>query len=197
LLSGESATCTFNQESRIIYNRCSFFPSTLLSDSPQNPAKVPKQHDITKTITTNTPTSPASLEPPKPTIDRLTDNIGFPAFGFTIVKPPTNLAPLPTYLATKKRYKPVALKVKPVIGELPEKFRIIQNIIGDPLQDLPKLPTKPLTFAPTGCYMQERKDLFDKFNPRFLLPVERNLLHYFMMIHNDGFAWKTLEQGHF
>jgi hypothetical protein len=70
---------------------------------------------------------------------------------------------------------------------------IAQNIISDPLQDLPKLPTKPLTFALTGCYTQEHKDLFDKLNPRFLLPAERDLLHYFMMIPNNGFARETSE----
>jgi hypothetical protein len=194
-LSRESAKCTFNRESRLIFDRCSFFPSALLSDSLPNSAKVPvlKQHDITETITTHTPTSPASLKPTKPTIDHLTDNVGLPTFGFTIIEPLKNPAPLLTYLATKKKYKPIALKVKPVIGELPDKFRIIWNIIGNPLQDLPILLTKPPTFTPTGCYMQECKDLFDKLNPGFLLPAERDLLHYFMMIHNDGFAWETSE----
>src|ERR1700678_4314155 len=70
-------------------------------------------------------------------------------------------------LATKKKYKPVALKVKPVIGELPDKFRIIRQIISDPLQNLPILLTNPPPFTPTGQYTQERKDLFDKLNPGF------------------------------
>ena len=100
-------------------------------------------------------------------------------------------------LAVKKKYKPVALKVKPVIGELPDKFRIIRQIIGDPLQNLPILPTNPPPFTPTGRYTQERKDLFDKLNPGFLLPAERDLMHYFMMAHEDGFAWETSERGHF
>jgi hypothetical protein len=104
---------------------------------------------------------------------------------------------VPIYLSTKKKYKPVALKVKPVIGTLPDKFRIIRNIVGDPLKDIPKLPTHPPPFTPTGRYTQERKDLFDKLNPGFLLPTERNLLHYFMMIHNEAFAWETSERGHF
>jgi hypothetical protein len=43
------------------------------------------------------------------------------------------------YLKTGKKYKPVALKVRPILGELPEKFRIIRNIIGDPLEHLPAL----------------------------------------------------------
>ena len=100
-------------------------------------------------------------------------------------------------LATKKKYKPVALKVKPVIGELPDKFRIVRRITGDPLQNLPMLPTNPPPFTPTGRYTQERKDLFDKLNPGFLLPAERALMHYFMMAHQDGFAWETSERGHF
>ena len=37
---------------------------------------------------------------------------------------------------TKKKYKPVALKVRPVLTDLPDKFRIIRNITGDPLMSL-------------------------------------------------------------
>ena len=102
-----------------------------------------------------------------------------------------------TLLSMKKKYKPVALKVKPVIGELPAKFRIIRNIKGDPLATLPTLPTNPPKFEPTGRYTQERMELFDKAHPHFLLPAERDLLHYFMMVHQDGFAWETSERGHF
>lgn len=100
-------------------------------------------------------------------------------------------------LATKKKYKPVALKVRPVIGELPEKFRIVRNIIGDPLEHLPTLDPDPPPFKPTGRYTQERKDLFDKLNPGFLWPAERDLLHHFMMLHHDAFAWDDSERGHF
>src|SRR5271156_979181 len=95
-----------------------------------------------------------------------------------------------------KRSTNPARKVRPVIGELPDKFRIIRNIIGDPLHDLPILPMHPPLFSPTGRYTQERKDLFDKLNSGFLLPAERDLMHYFMMVHEDGFAWETAEQGH-
>jgi hypothetical protein len=178
---------TFNRESRLIFDRHNFFSSAHSSDSPQNSIKFPllKQNDTTKSVrTTITPTSPASLKPLKPIIDHLMDNVRLSSFGLTIIEPPKTLAPLPTYLATKKKYKPVTLNVKPVIGELPDKFRIIWNIIGDPLQDLPILPTKPPPFTPTGHYARECKDLFDKLNPRFLLPAEQDLLHYFMMVHN-------------
>jgi hypothetical protein len=102
-----------------------------------------------------------------------------------------------SHLATKKKYKPVALKVRPVIGELPEKFRILRHITGDPLEHLPILPLHPPPFSPRGRYTQERKEIFDKLNPGFLLPAERDLLHYFMMVHQDAFAWDDSERGHF
>ena len=37
------------------------------------------------------------------------------------------------------KYKPVTLKTKPVIGELPDEFRIQGEIIGDPLAEMPEL----------------------------------------------------------
>ena len=87
--------------------------------------------------------------------------------------------------------------MKPVLGELAEKFRIIRDIKGDPLEHLPVLIPNPPKFAPCGRYTQERKDLFDKANEGFLWPAERDLLHHFMMLHNDGFAWTDSERGHF
>ena len=101
------------------------------------------------------------------------------------------------HLATKKKYKPVALKVQPVIGELPDCFKIIRNILGDPLSQLPILDPNPPPFSPCGHYTQEYKDIFDKLNPGFLLPEERKLIHHFMMIHQDAFAWDDSEWGHF
>jgi hypothetical protein len=44
--------------------------------------------------------------------------------------PYTNL-----FLSAKKKYKPIAKKVCPVIGELPEKFWIERKIISNPLDD--------------------------------------------------------------
>ena len=97
---------------------------------------------------------------------------------------------------TKKKYKPVALKVRPVLAELPDKFRIIRNIIGDPLAGLPILDPNPGPFKPCGRYTEEQKEIFDK-NAGFLLEEERKLLHHFMMLHQDAFAWNDTEQGHF
>ena len=49
-----------------------------------------------------------------------------------------------------KKYKPVAVKVRPIVGELPGKFRIIRKIIGDPLEHLPTLSPKLPEFTPCG-----------------------------------------------
>ena len=112
--------------------------------------------------------------------------------------PTQTRTPLSTFAATKKKYKPVARKVRPVTVELPERFRIVRNIKGDPLAELPTLPTHPPPFAPTGRYTAERKAIIDKAHPDdFLWPAERDLMHHFMCLHQDGFAWDDSERGHF
>ena len=98
---------------------------------------------------------------------------------------------------TKKKYKPVAKKVRAVMSELPDKFRIVRNIVGDPLASLPTLMPLPPDFKPIGRYTQERKDIIDQNNAGFLLDEERKLLHHFMTLHQDAFAWNDTERGHF
>ena len=97
-----------------------------------------------------------------------------------------------------KKYKPVAQKVRPIIGDLPSRFRIVRNIIGDPLTDLPRLSPLPPRFRPTGRYSEERKQIVDRIHDdEFLWPEERHLLHHLMMEHQDGFAWTDAERGQF
>jgi hypothetical protein len=82
--------------------------------------------------------------------------------------------------------------------DLPERFRIIRNITGDPLANMPVLSTNPPPYQPTQRYTQERKDFIDKAHPGdFLWPSERTLMHHFMTIFEDGFAWCDAERGHF
>jgi len=45
-----------------------------------------------------------------------------------------------------KKYKPAALKVKLVLGTLPERFRITREIIGDSLKNMPRLLEQPPEF---------------------------------------------------
>lgn len=117
--------------------------------------------------------------------------------GSATLVPASTAVPVKVKKVQKKKYKPVALKVKPVIGELPDKYRIIRNIIGDPLAALPILDPHPIPFRPCGRYTQERKEIINKNNAGFLLEEERALLHHFMMLHQDAFAWNDSERGHF
>jgi hypothetical protein len=73
---------------------------------------------------------------------------------FPINSPNTPLEQVSTF-AAKRKYKPVALKVRPVLADLPDKFRITRNIIGDPLTDMPQLLPMPPPFQPTGRYTEE------------------------------------------
>ncbi len=45
----------------------------------------------------------------------------------------------PLTIFTGKKYKPVARKIRPIETELPSCFRIIRDIKGDPLTNLPQL----------------------------------------------------------
>jgi len=99
--------------------------------------------------------------------------------------------------ATKK-YKPVAKKVCPVYTNIPQNFHIIRDIKGDPLTTLPILSPHPPPFTPYGCYTIEQHEIIDKCHPPgFLLPKEHNLMHHFMTLHQDAFAWNDSEKGHF
>ena len=55
-------------------------------------------------------------------------------------------------VVTKKKYKLVALKVRPVIAELPEWYRIHCHIMGDPLQGI--LTLNPTQHAVCEWYSQ-------------------------------------------
>ena len=105
---------------------------------------------------------------------------------------------LPKQVRSVFKYKPVALKTKPVMGELPAKFRIRREIVGDPLAELPELSPNPPDFSPVGRYTLERKEkMDDRHKGDFLSDEERKLLHHFMMLQNEGFAWEDSERGRF
>ena len=104
--------------------------------------------------------------------------------------------PVASVLASK--YKPVALKVRPVFAELPERFRIKREIRGDPLAGMPVLNPHPPEFQPTGRYTQARKDAMDQVHEgEFLWPEERKLMHHLLMEQNEAFAWDDTERGRF
>jgi hypothetical protein len=108
----------------------------------------------------------------------------------------TKEVPVASVLASK--YKPVALKVKPIVTGLPEQFRIKREIKGDPLEGMPALSPNPPDYIPTGRYTQERKDEIDKIHSDdFLWIEERKLMHHLMMEQNQAFAWDDTERGSF
>ncbi|KAF7364551.1 Integrase catalytic domain-containing protein [Mycena venus] len=97
-----------------------------------------------------------------------------------------------------KKYKPVALKVRPVFEPLPEEFRIERNITGDPLAGLVPLDPHPPKFVPVGRYTQERKEAVDKMhNDGFLNETETDLMHHMLSIHEKTVAWNDAERGTF
>lgn len=96
------------------------------------------------------------------------------------------------------KYKPVAIKARPIKAELPDEYRVIRNITGDPLADMPELPTNPPEFTPGTCYMEERRAIIDEIHKEdFLWPEERKLLHHLMKVQEMGFAWNAAEGGSF
>jgi Integrase zinc binding domain/RNase H-like domain found in reverse transcriptase len=97
-----------------------------------------------------------------------------------------------------KKYKPVDKKVRPVYEDLPQKFRIIRDIKGDPLEHMPTLNPNPPEFEPKGRYTRERKEHMDKVHgQKFLLPEEMKLVHHLIAEQNDAFAWDDSERGSF
>ena len=115
------------------------------------------------------------------------------ASAFAIVNARTPLA-----VFAGKKYKPVALKVRPVETELPSRFCITCEIKGDPLLDIPQLSLQPSAYQPTGRYTEEHKEIIDRAHPsNFLLPEEHTLMHHFMSVQNAAFVWMESECGHF
>lgn len=96
------------------------------------------------------------------------------------------------------KYKPVAIKARPIKAELPDEYRVIRNIMGDPLADMPELPTNPPEFTPGTRYTEERRAIIDEIHKEdFLWPEERKLLHHLMKVQEMGFAWNAAEGGSF
>ncbi|KAG6874892.1 hypothetical protein C0992_006070 [Termitomyces sp. T32_za158] len=96
----------------------------------------------------------------------------------------------------KKKYKPVALKTKPVASSVSEDFRIEQKIIGDPLADMPPLIPNPPPFVPTGRFTDKRRKQFLADHDKgFLTATELDILTDLMAKQNKAFAWEDSERG--
>nr|GAT49427.1 predicted protein [Mycena chlorophos] len=96
-----------------------------------------------------------------------------------------------------KKYKPVGLKTRPVYTELPEQYRIKREIMGDPLEGLPKLNPRPKHVVPSTRYDAERMAEMEQRHAGFLWKQELMLLHEFVKAHEEAFAWTAEERGTF
>jgi hypothetical protein len=105
---------------------------------------------------------------------------------------------LPLAIYAKHKYKSVAQKVRPITTSLPDRFRIHRDISSNPLATIPTLLPNPPPFSPTGRYTQEWYNFIKKAHPtNFLWHAERALMHHFMCLQNQGFAWDDSEHGRF
>ncbi|KAG6882267.1 hypothetical protein C0992_011158, partial [Termitomyces sp. T32_za158] len=102
-------------------------------------------------------------------------------------------APKRKGVQVKKKYKPVALKTKPVASSVSEDFRIEQKIIGDPLADMPPLSPNLPPFILTGRFTDERRKQFLADHDKgFLTTAKLDVLTDLMVKQNKAFAWKTV-----
>ena len=97
----------------------------------------------------------------------------------------------------KKKYKPVAKKVRPLLATLPDKFRIVRKTVGDPLATLPTIRPNPLPYVPVGRYTEERRNALRAEHTPFLWPAELDMMDDFMCKHQRAFAWEDSKRGSF
>lgn len=103
-----------------------------------------------------------------------------------------------SYVGSKKKYKPVGVKVRPVYADLDDQYRITRNITGDALEGMPELNPTPGIFIPTERYTQERKDAMDEIHKGdFMNETERAVMHELIGKQDKAFAWDDSERGRF
>ena len=83
----------------------------------------------------------------------------------------TDLSPMPTFISAKKKYKLVMCKVKPVLKDLPAKFRILRDIKRDPLADLPVLTPIHPHLLPLADTHKKQKNSLTKITHIFSFPT--------------------------
>jgi len=95
------------------------------------------------------------------------------------------------------KYKPVARKIKPIASATPPEFRVERFRVGDPLADLPALPTDPPEFLPGKRLTAGRAEALEVDPAGFLWPQERKLVLWLVRTHEEAFAWEVSERGMF
>ena len=116
-------------------------------------------------------------------------NVPFPAI-YTTAKPKCK------GVQVKRKYKPVAMKTKPVASQVSKDFRIKRHILGNPLVTIPSLDPNPPPFILTSCFNNKCKVIFVKeHNTGFLTQAELNVLVNLIAKQDTTFAWEDSEQG--
>ena len=113
------------------------------------------------------------------------------------VRRPAPDEPVEVYVKTKKKYKPVAQKIRPVPATLPQHFRIVRNRVGDPLEGMPEPNPNPPPFQPTGRYTAERREQVHEIHREWLTADELAILDDLLCKQNEAFAWDDSERGRF
>jgi hypothetical protein len=101
------------------------------------------------------------------------------------------------YVAYSKKYKPVGVKVKPIITELPKEYRIVRDIKGDPLEGMPEVDIDPPAFVPGKRYGVDQYEIIQKKHEGFLGPEEMRIVHDIFLKQEMAFAWSDEQRGVF
>jgi hypothetical protein len=97
----------------------------------------------------------------------------------------------------KRKYRKAEDRIQPIATQLPEEFRIICNIIGDPLENMPVLLTHPPDFVPSLQYMKERYEKLQLNPDGFLWPEGGKLAHHLVREQQECLSWIEEEKGEF
>ena len=95
------------------------------------------------------------------------------------------------------KYKRVANKVRPVETTLQEEYRIQRQKHPDPFATMPELLHMPPEFVGGKRYTQERYEANGVDLAGFVWEGERKIIHHFILMHKDTFAWDETEKGSF
>ncbi|KNZ76762.1 hypothetical protein J132_08835 [Termitomyces sp. J132] len=117
-------------------------------------------------------------------------NIPFPT-QFVANKPPKQRG-----VQVKKKYKPVAMKTKPVASHVSKDFQIECQIISNLLATIPQLNPNPPPFVPTKQFTSEQQvKLVKDHDTGFLTTDKINVLVNMVAKQEKAFAWEDSKQG--
>ena len=102
-----------------------------------------------------------------------------------------------TSMADIFAYKKVATRVKPLLAELPEEFRIVRRHHPNPLANLKEVPLQAPDFVPGSRFTLERYENMKKriVGQGFLTKEETDIALHLIKVHEFSLAWTEGEKG--